>query len=385
MRNLHHSLCGVIPPHVLRNIADRGNAEARRDAQATLDHMEDLSDARHSAFAAQALPVTRPNLKRRNVYDARQTQILPGKLVRDEHRRRSNDVEVNEAYDGSGATYDFFASVFGRNSVDGQGLRIDSTVHYGRRFDNAMWTGRQMVYGDGDGQFFNRFTCALDVIAHELTHGVTQYSAGLGYTGQTGAINEHISDAFGMMVKQFALGLSAGESDWLIGAGLFGPAVQGKAIRSMAEPGTAYDDPLLGRDPQPAHMKDYQHGKFDSGGVHINSGIPNHAFYLAATALGGYTWEVLGRIWYAALTMRLPGRLTFDDFAGITVNVAGELYGPRGGVQRAVQDAWAAVGLPVTPTRIPVARMAVPEGAVTTPPVAAVHGQAKWRNRPANN
>jgi Zn-dependent metalloprotease len=237
-----------------------------------------------------------------------------------------------------------------------------------------------MVYGDGDGRLFNRFTASLDVIGHELTHGVTQFTAALGYNGQTGALNEHISDAFGIMVKQFKLGLTAHESDWLIGAELFARGVHGKAVRSMAAPGTAYDDPVLGRDPQPAHMRDYVDTPEDNSGVHINSGIPNHAFYLAAVALGGRTWEVLGRIWYETLTQRLTSDADFSDFARATVDIAGELYGNGGRVQRAVADAWSSVGLPTRvfdAPRIPIKRPAERQAA------APVRMLPKWRQRPA--
>ncbi|HEY4642757.1 MAG TPA: M4 family metallopeptidase [Thermoanaerobaculia bacterium] len=297
-----------------------------------------------------------------------------------EHKPRSADVEVAEAYDGSGTTFDFYAQIFSRNSIDGRGMRVDSTVHYGTRFDNAMWNGHQMVHGDGDGLLFNRFTAALDVIGHELTHGVTQFTAALGYDGQTGALNEHISDAFGIMVKQFKLNQTAKESDWLLGAGLFTSRVHGKAVRSMAAPGTAYDDPTLGRDPQPAHMRHYVDTEDDNGGVHINSGIPNHAFYLAAVALGGRTWEVLGRIWYRVLTERLTSDADFNDFTRATIDVAGEMFGNGGRVQQIVADAWSAVGLRMRifdAPRIPIKR---------SPPVsraAAVHKLPKWRQRPA--
>jgi Zn-dependent metalloprotease len=224
---------------------------------------------------------------------------------------------------------------------------IDSTVHYSKRFDNAMWNGSEMVYGDGDGRIFNRFTAAPDVIGHELTHGITQYTAGLGYFGQTGALNEHISDAFGIMVKQYKLGQTVHESDWLIGAGLFTKKIHAHGIRSMAAPGTAYDDPLVGRDPQPAHMNGYVETEDDNGGVHINSGILNHGFYRAAMALGGKSWEVLGWIWYATLTQRLTSDADFHDFARATVDIAGEKYGNGGSVQRIVAEAWTEVGLPV--------------------------------------
>jgi Zn-dependent metalloprotease len=310
-------------------------------------------------FAAlKSLP---PGGKRRAVYDARNRQALPGKLAMSEHRRRPADVQVNEAYDGSGNTYDFYANVFSRNSIDDRGARLLSTVHYGNGFDNAFWNGRQMIYGDGDGQLFTRFTIALDVIGHELTHGVTQFTAGLSYQGENGALNEHVSDAFGIMVKQYALNISAAHSDWLIGAGLFTPAVHGKAIRSMAAPGTAYDDPALGRDPQPAPMRDYVRTASDNGGVHINSGIPNRAFYLAAMAIGGESWRVLGSIWYETLTTRTNANAGFQAFADATTQVAGARFGANSSVQHAVAEAWAAVGVP--PSQPASSRTAVPRPA----------------------
>jgi Zn-dependent metalloprotease len=380
MRKISHHVCAVIPPHILTRVAEQMEHEARDDARSTLEQMRELATGRVRTLIEGAPPAAVPqSKKRRNIYDAKHQQRLPGKLVMSEHKPRGTDVEVNEAYDGSGATWDFFAQVFGRKSIDDRGIRLDSTVHYGVRFENAMWNGRQMVYGDGDGHFFKRFTASLDVIGHELTHGVTQYAAALGYSGQTGALNEHLSDAFGIMVKQYKLGQSASESDWLIGAELFGPGVKGKAVRSMAAPGTAYDDPILGRDPQPSHMRDYVDTLEDNGGVHINSGIPNHAFYLAAIAIGGKTWEVLGRIWYVALTQRLTSDANFSDFARATTDIAGELFGNGGKVQRIVADAWGAVGLSVPvfgcTSHIPIKRPATRVAAFRTAP--------KWRQRPA--
>jgi Zn-dependent metalloprotease len=205
--------------------------------------------------------------------------------------------------------------------------------------------------------------------------------------GQTGALNEHLSDAFGIMVKQYKLGLSASESDWIIGAELFGPAVNGKGVRSMAAPGTAYDDPILGRDPQPSHMRDYVHTVEDNGGVHINSGILNHAFYRAAMAIGGKTWHVLGKIWYVALTERLTPEADFADFARATTDIAGELYGNGGEVQRIVAGAWSDVGLKVplfgcgsASHGASVRRRARPR---VGQPNAAGRPGSKWRQRPA--
>jgi Zn-dependent metalloprotease len=346
MNNIPHSVCAVIPSHILRRVAEQTEHEASDAARATLDHMRKLATQRvRTLIDAPAASKATPLKKRRNVYDAQHTHRLPGKLVMNEHKPRSADVEVTEAFDGSGATLDFYDKVFKRKSIDGRGMRVDSSVHYGTRFDNALWNGDQMVFGDGDGRLFNRFTASLDVIGHELTHGVTQHTAALGYNGQNGALNEHLSDAFGIMVKQFTLGQLANESDWLIGAELLAPGVHGKAIRSMAAPGTAYDDPVLGRDPQPSHMRDYVKTSDDNGGVHINSGIPNRAFYLAAMTLGGRTWEVLGVVWFKTLEERLKSDADFSDFARATVDIAGELYGNGGRVQRVIAEAWSSVGL----------------------------------------
>ncbi len=170
---------------------------------------------------------------------------------------------MNEAYDGAGFTFDLYKEQYGRNSIDGEGMHLVSTVHHQQGYDNAFWNGEQMVYGDGDEdlpedeRLFNRFTVALDVIGHELTHGVIQYEAQLVYYEQPGALNESYSDIFGSLVKQKTLNQTAEEADWLIGEGLFTANVAGKAIRSMKDPGSAYDDPVLGKDPQPGHMKKY--------------------------------------------------------------------------------------------------------------------------------
>jgi Zn-dependent metalloprotease len=221
-------------------------------------------------------------------------------------------------------------------------------VHFGRAFNNAHWDGRQMIYGDGDGKYFRRFTSSLDVVAHELTHGVTQYAAGFAFSGQGGALAEHYSDVFGVLVKQYVAKQSAARADWLIGAELFTEAVNGEAIRSMKAPGTAYDDPILGRDPQPSHMRDYVVTHADDRGVHINSGIPNHAFYRVATLLGGNAWEVAGKIWYRALTHELGPRSRFQQCADATWRAAGALYGSGSAPQDAVLAGWKAVGIDVS-------------------------------------
>jgi Zn-dependent metalloprotease len=219
-------------------------------------------------------------------------------------------------------------------------MGIDSSVHYSKRFNNAFWNGRQMVYGDGDGKLFTGFTRALDVIAHELTHGVTQYTVpggGLVYDGQSGALNESVSDVFGSIVKQWHLKQTVKKADWLIGAGIMTPAV-GKALRSMADPGNT--SLTWSGDDQPGTMKGYVEG----GDVHTNSGIPNHAFHLAAMKLGGHSWDKAGPIWYQALSLLHPDA-TFAEAAQATVKAAELRHGVGSSEAAAVQGAWREVGV----------------------------------------
>jgi Zn-dependent metalloprotease len=324
---------------IIRN----GDDSQRQSALQTLIVSEQFRGRRevigNFAFAVPA------GEKRRTVFDASNSTTLPGKLIRGEGDPPAQDPAVNEAFDGAGATYALYEEVYERNSIDDRGLRLDSTVHYGQHYDNAFWNGSQMVYGDGDGDLFQRFTRSIDVIAHELTHGVTQYEANLIYYGEPGALNESFSDVFGILVKQRVLGQTADQSDWIIGAELLTEKVKGVGIRSMKAPGTAYDDPVLGKDPQPAHVRNLYKGTADNGGVHINSGIPNHAFYLAAMEIGGYAWEKTGKIWYLALRDRLRSKATFKRAANSIVSVAGELYGNDSPEQKAVRTAWQKVGV----------------------------------------
>ena len=338
------AMCSFLPPHILRHLAESGDQSQRDDAHRSLELSAQMRGER-AVFASSPEMLAIAARKRRSVFDAHATRQLPGTLVRGEGKPSSGDAAVDEAYDGAGKTYDLYRNVYERNSIDGRGMRIDSTVHFGVRFDNAQWNGRQMVYGDGDSRLFRRFTGCLEIIGHELTHGVTQHTAALAYADEPGALNEHFSDVFGVLVKQYTLKQTAAEADWLVGAGLLTSRVHGVAIRSMKAPGTAYDDPLLGRDPQPAHMRDFHYTQDDNGGVHINSGIPNHVFYLVATRLGGTAWEAAGRIWYRTLTARLPAHAQFSDCAEATSAMAAELFGPESEPHRVVQQAWTDVGV----------------------------------------
>jgi Zn-dependent metalloprotease len=361
MRPGYHPLNCILPPHILRAIADRGTAEQQAKANQTLLLTARFREQRQVAMASVevAARTAQAGNKDRNVYDAQHGSTLPGTLVRKEGDPPVSDVAVNEAYDGAGATYDLYLDTYQRNSIDGNGMPINSSVHYQVGYDNAFWNGQQMVYGDGDEdlpesqRLFNRFTIAVDVIGHELTHGVTQYEANLVYSFQPGALNESMSDVFGSLVKQRLLGQTADQADWIIGEGLFTPNVNGVGIRSMKAPGTAYDDPVLGKDPQPANMSDYVNTTSDNGGVHINSGIPNHAFYVTSIEIGGNAWEKAGRIWYVTLRDKLSSTSDFQAAANLTFEAAGELYGINSLEQNAVKKGWSEVGITINGSSTP--------------------------------
>lgn len=353
---------GIVPPFLLERLGDHADATVARHAQRTLTLDDAVRTSRRSAQPPEASrssglrAATGEARPRRTIADAEGTMRLPGTTVRNEGDEPSGDVAVDEAYDGLGITWRLLREAFGRDSLDGAGMPLLATVHYGEAYDNAFWNGERMVFGDGDGQVFLGFTGAVDVIGHELAHGLVQATTDLVYQGQSGALNESVADVIGSLAKQHALGQTADEADWLVGAGLFAEGVQGVALRSLRAPGTAYDDPALGRDPQPATMADYVETTSDNGGVHINSGIPNHAFYLAATAIGGHAWEHAGRVWLDVLTNgSIDVHADFASFAAATVAAAEARFGPGSRERTAIAEAWDAVGVtgdaPAPPTQ----------------------------------
>lgn len=341
---------GIVPPFLLERIvaADTGASVV---AQRTLGldrgvRAERTAPSRPGLRAAAPVRVPgEPPAPDRVVSDARGTTTLPGEVVRREGDAPAGDDAADAAFDGLGASWRMLFEAFARDSLDGAGMPLLATVHYGQRYDNAFWDGERMVFGDGDGEVFAGFTRAIDVIGHELGHGVISSTADLVYRDQPGALNESIADVLGALVKQHALGQTAAEADWLIGAGVFTERVQGRALRSMAEPGTAYDDPVLGRDPQPGHMRDLVVTTDDLGGVHINSGIPNRAFHLVATTIGGEAWGAPGLIWMDALTGGLSPTADFAAFAAATTEAATARYGEGSAEAAAVAEAWVAVGV----------------------------------------
>jgi len=351
-----HPVQCIIPPHMLDTLKLKGDQKIKKmvvdlEKQSAALRAERIAAApSDDDMAAVATAFVAPLTKvkpSRVVYDAQNRSTLPGALARDETTGASSDKAVNDAFNGAGDTFNLFWDNYQRNSLDGFGLTLESSVHYRSGYNNAFWNGSQMAYGDGDGVIFKQFTGDRSVIGHELSHGVVQFSGGLVYQDQSGALNESFADVFGVLTVQYKKKQAPADADWLIGKDILGPNINGDALRSMKAPGTAYDDPMLGRDPQPYHMDFYVNTASDNGGVHINSGIPNQAFYLLASYLNEPAWEKAGTIWYQAMQQFNNPTGTFSDWAQTTVEVARAEYGSGSREHLFTRRAWRLVGIGV--------------------------------------
>ncbi|UCD94782.1 MAG: peptidase M4 family protein, partial [Candidatus Zixiibacteriota bacterium] len=212
--------------------------------------------------------------------------------------------EVAGHYYGN-KTYEYFLNTHGRDGYDGLGHDLLVNVHDPRYLNNAYWNGEGINFADGDGTYWLPWSGSLDVVAHEFTHAVISYTAGLIYQFQSGALSEHFSDAFGCMVDR---------DDWLLGEEI---GLVGNYVRNMENPNATG---------HPKHMSDYRNLPYatDNGGVHINCGIPNHAFYKSATFMGKDKAE---QIWYRALSTYLTPGSGFYFWAGMIVQSTIDLYG----------------------------------------------------------
>jgi Zn-dependent metalloprotease len=310
--------CSFIPPFVLENMAKEDIEDARISVLQSLQTADERSCGVMDVASIFGGAVPTAAMGSRYVYDSGNTNNLKVKLVRSEGQPPAADTDVNNTYDFAGVTRDFYKTKLNRNSINGLGMDLILNIHFGVKYMNAFWNGSQMVFGDGDGKIFTAFDRSLDVVAHELTHGVTQYTANLVYDGQSGALNEHFSDALGSAIQQYFNKETAENADWLIGDEIMGPTLIGEALRSMQAPGTAYDNSLMGKDPQPDHMKNYYTGASDNHGVHINSGIPNKAFYLVSMDIGT---DKAAIIWYEGLKNLWP-TAQFADAVKVLVRAA---------------------------------------------------------------
>jgi Zn-dependent metalloprotease len=345
------SLHCILPPQLLLRLARTGSDDVREAALRAIDLDQTFRQARVERAARQPtaaigglLAAASGGHPQRSIYDQHESEATQlGTLVRSEGQPPAPDEAINDAYDGFGDTYRFYWEVLHRDSINDQGMAIRGLVHYGHAYPNAFWDGDgHMWFGDGDGQMLTQTTKGKDVIGHELTHGVTQYTLNLVYQGQSGALNESVSDCFGSLVLQYSKNETADQASWLIGADIVGPELQ-PALRSMKAPGTANP-----HDDQPATMDDFVETATDHGGVHTNSGIPNHAFYVVATTLGGHAWERAGVVWYDTLRdSRVKPTASFRSFAAGTLRAARQRYGSQSPEAQAVSAGWEAVKIPL--------------------------------------
>ena len=340
--------CHIIPSHVLKRLSqDKTLPEEQRKKFA--DTMK--IDAELRKLRAQAMKLTRvakslapaaaaalapaPAI---TVFNCNHSQTLPGAQIA--NAATGSDVTAKHVFAETSSVAAFYSQVFGRNSVDGAGMTLMSSIHYGVSYNNAFWNGSQMTYGDGDGSIFVDFSKGNDVIGHELTHGVTQHSLQLNYANEAGGLNESMSDCFGSMFRQWEAKQTVDQADWLIGMDIMGPAALKKGftcLRDMANPAAKHC-----LSPQPTKFSQYKAGM----DPHVSSGIPNLAFCLVAKAVGGHSWEKVGQIWYKALTGFGPSpNMKMKAFANRTRAVAAQLYPGNTAVAGAVDAGWKKVGL----------------------------------------
>ncbi len=286
--------------------------------------------------------------KYRKIYSANYGTSLPGTLLFTEGGS-SSDSAAMAAYNNLGSTYDFYSSVFGRDSYNNSGANLIATVHYSRNYANAYWDGSQMVFGDGDGSTFSNLAMGLDVVAHELTHAVTEYTANLNYSYESGALNEATSDIMGCTCEAYADG-GVNSDTWKMGEDIYTPGTPGDALRYINDPAADGSSP--------DYYPERYTGTSDNGGVHINMGIGSLAYYLfsqGGTHPRGKTSvqvPALGitearAIWYRALTTYFTSSTNFEGARNATAEAAQDLYGAT--AYDAVHKAWDAVGVPGTP------------------------------------
>lgn len=295
--------------------------------------------------------------KSRKVYTANNGTSLPGTLLWSEGGTQTSDTTAQAAYNYAGNVYDYYKNVHLRDSYDGAGATIISSVHYSSSYNNAFWNGSQMVYGDGDGTQFIPLSKALDVDAHELTHAVTERTANLTYSNEPGALNEATSDILGNSCEAYSKnGGTPNSNTWLVGEDIYTPGTSGDALRYMNNP------------TQDGYSKDYYPeritGTADNGGVHGNSGIANLAYYLmvmggthprskttvvvpALSTTSSTSLDMAQRIWYRALTVYMTSSTNFQGARNATAQAAADLYGgTTGAAYNSVQKAWDCVAVP---------------------------------------
>ena len=348
---------GIVPDHLIEKTigyySKKGDMHIVEDFNDNANHFSAMRLRRRNRTSSRD---TLPDGQIVNIYTAKNRKKLHKWIVRDGDDAPVHDRSVNEAFNGANQTYLLLKEVYNTNSIDNAHFPLRSTVHYSRNYANAFWDGDEMVYGDGDGKIFNRFTVAIDIPGHEIAHGLTQErcgteissdgkATGVDYEGEAGGINEGLSDIFGIQVKQRFKGETAEQSDWLIGNKLL-KTINGKtyALRSMTAPGTAFvDHPYLGTDTQVGRYSEYvARDNLEEVDPHDSSGIVNKAFSHAAIKVGGNTWDKIGKVYFDTMP-RLAFSETFEGMANKTIKKAQEIFGKGSYEEGAVIEGWKVV------------------------------------------
>lgn len=339
--------CQIIPNDVLEKLSldKKLSAELRKAAAQSARMSSSLRSLRDSAVGLTAMSqamgahvlelAATPTV---TVFNCKHTQSLPGAPVA--KPGSSSDATAKRTFTETTSVAKFYKTVFGRNSIDNAGMTMVSSIHFGNKYNNAMWNGSQMIYGDGDGSLFVDFTQGNDVIGHELTHGVTQHTLQLAYSGDAGGLNESMSDCFGSMFRQWEAGQTAATADWLIGADIMGPVAKTKGFKCLRNMANPADKAALA--PQPTQYLQLTPGM----DPHYTSGPPNLAFCTACKTLGGKSFDRIGQVWYRVLTTSGPQpSMSMPNFAARTRQAAQAMYPAQPAVAAAVDKGWKAAGL----------------------------------------
>ena len=341
-------MCQIVPAEVLKRLSkDRSLSEEQRknfadtvkiDAELRKLRTQANQLTRVAGLIAGVAPPTVALAPAISVFNCNHGQTLPGAQVI--NPANSPDATAKRVFSETTLVAAFYSQVFGRNSIDGAGMTMISSIHYGTGYNNAFWNGAQMTYGDGDGSIFVDFSKGNDVIGHELTHGVTQHTLQLAYNNEAGGLNESLSDCFGSMFLQWNASQNVNQANWLIGKDIMGPSATSQGLtclRDMANPAAKH---CLA--PQPTKFSQIKPGM----DPHLSSGPPNLAFYTAAKAVGGNSWDKVGQIWYKSLTGFGPTpAMKMKAFANRTRAVAAQLNPGNTAVANAVDAGWKKVGL----------------------------------------
>ncbi len=328
--------CCFVPPIIEDNLREAGVTEKPDHAHAAAARVRRILKPRMIATKWRAAGAGQGFIDSKvivydceNTWQLRKSKMWEGHVPEPEYDESGEPKPEPDIFNGlvRGSDADY-AARFGigvvrwlkdslnRRGIDGNGNAVIINVNYGEKYNNAFWDGNELTLGGGDGTIFVSFAKSPDVVAHEIGHGIIQAESALEYQGESGALNEHFADVLGIAIQN-----TLSPPGWLIGDEIMGWALRGEALRSMIAPGTAYDNRMMGKDPQPGHYNDRYEGEADHGGVHINSGIPNRAFALAAERIG---IETAARVWYTALSLLAP-RSTLRELPGVIDLAAREL------------------------------------------------------------